>query len=242
MDLTVADLARAVGRSENYIRQHIHRKHLNARRVGRNVLVALDEASRWARKRGLAFVSPEPIATTGAMKHRTARMTVLTWQEPRAQPINLFTLIRHRRRDALGPWATEPDGKWVRDDLGEGLRQFTLDTSFDRCQALVDQITASGTLAMNGTDVRYALQSVPRRHWAYRNEIRPFHYFLRSPFARHSAEIIEYWSFEEEPRNRWREMLGVVSRQLAGSARSLGLPARRTLGSRWKSHDCRRCG
>ena len=174
MDLTVADLAHAVGRSENYIRQHIHRKHLIARRVGRNVIVTLDEASRWARKRGLAFVSPEPVVTTGAMKHRTARMTVLTWQETRAQPINLFTLIRHRRRDALGPWATQPDGNWSRDDLGEGLRQFTLDTSFDHCQALVDQITATETMAMDGTDVRYALERVPRRHWAYRNEIRPF--------------------------------------------------------------------
>ena len=185
MDLTVADLAYAVGKSENYIRQHIHRKHLLARRVGRHVVVTLAEASRWARKRGLAFVSPERVVTTGAMKQRTARMTVLTWQEPRAQPINLFTLIRHRRRDALGPWVTEPDGRWSRDDLGDGLRQFTLDTSFDRCQGLVDQITASGTLAMDGTDVRYALEPVPRRHWAYRNEIRPFHHFLRSPFVRH---------------------------------------------------------
>ena len=224
MDLTVADLARAVGRSENYIRQHIHRKHLIARRVGRSVLVTLDEAARWARKRGLAFVSPEPIATTGAMKHRTARITVLTWQEPRAQPINLFTLIRHRRRDALGPWATEPDGRWSRDDLGDGLRQFTLDTSFDRCQGLVDQITASGTLAMDSTDVRYALEPVPRRHWAYRNEIRPFHYFLRSPFERHSAEVIEYWSFEEEPRNRWREMLGSLPASSRARLAHLGFP------------------
>ena len=224
MDLTVADLAHAVGKSENYIRQHIHRKHLLARRVGRNVVVTLDEASRWARKRGLAFVSPEPIVTTGAMNNRTARMTMLTWQEPGAQPINLFTLIRHRRRDALGPWATEPDGRWSRDDLGDGLRLFTLDTSFDRCQGLVDQITTSGTLAMDGTDVRYALGPVPRRHWAYRNEIRPFHHFLRSPFVRHSAEIIEYWSFEEEPRSRWRVMLGSIPVSSRAQLAHLGFP------------------
>ena len=56
MVLTVAELALAVGRSENYIRQHIHRKHLTARKDGRSVFVALDEASRWARERGLPFV------------------------------------------------------------------------------------------------------------------------------------------------------------------------------------------
>ena len=166
MDLTVADLARAVGKSENYIRQHIHRKHLVARRVGRNVLVTLDEASRWARKRGLAFVSPEPMVTTGAMKNRTARMTVLTWQEPEAQPINLFTLIRHRRRDALGPWATQPDETWTDANLdARGLRLFTLDASFERCRALVDRIQDSGALLIDGTEVRYSLEPVPRCHW-----------------------------------------------------------------------------
>ena len=224
MDLTVADLAHAVGRSENYIRQHIHRGHLTIRREGRSVYVTLDEASRWARERGLALVSPESIVTTGAMERRTARLTLLTWQEPSAQLINLFTLIRHRRRDALGPWVTEPDGNWSCSDLGEGLRQFTVDTSFDRCQDFVDQITASGTLAIDGADVRYAVEPVPRRHWAYRNEIRPFHYFLRSPFARHSAEIIEYWSFEEEPRNRWREMHGSFQAISHAQLAHLGFP------------------
>ena len=35
MNLTVAELARAVGKNENYVRQHIHRGHLAVRRVER---------------------------------------------------------------------------------------------------------------------------------------------------------------------------------------------------------------
>ena len=58
MDLTIAELAQAVGKSENYVRQHIHRKHLTARRVGRSVFVTLDQAARWARERGLPFGAP----------------------------------------------------------------------------------------------------------------------------------------------------------------------------------------
>ena len=69
MDLTIAELARAVGKNESYVRQHIHRKHLTVQRGGRNVFVALDEAARWARERGLPFGTPARIsATAGDMK------------------------------------------------------------------------------------------------------------------------------------------------------------------------------
>ena len=115
MNLTIAELARAVGKSETYVRQHVHRKHLTTRRDGRNVSVALSEALRWARERGLSLDVPaRATVTTGGVKDRTARMTVLVWDAPGAQPRNLFTLIRHRRRDALGPWAGEPDESLVR--------------------------------------------------------------------------------------------------------------------------------
>ena len=49
MNITIAELACAVGKSENYVRQHVHRKHLTARKDGRNVSVAPNEALRWAR-------------------------------------------------------------------------------------------------------------------------------------------------------------------------------------------------
>ena len=224
MDLTVADLAHAVGRSENYVRQHVHRHHLTVRREGRSVFVTLVEASRWARERGLPFSLPTRAITTATAIPRAARMTLLTWQEGGTQAINLFTLVRHRRQDALGPWASRPDETWSRCDLGDGFERFTLDAPFDRCQALVDQITGMGTLVIDGTEIRYVLQPVPRRHWAYRNEIRPFHHFLRSPFSRHSAEIIEYWSFEEETRDRWLEVLASFSPSWRSQLAHLGFP------------------
>ena len=224
MELTVSDLASAVGRSENYIRQHIHREHLTARREGRNVLVALDEALRWAHERGLRFELPTRATTTAAMHPRTARMTVLACQGRGTRTINLFTLIRHRRRDALGPWASPPDETWSRCTLGDGILLFTLDTSFERCQALVDQIVDSGTLAVDGADVLYALEPVPRRHWAYRSQIRPFYHSIRSPFSRHSAEVIEYWSFDEGPRSRWLEVLQSFPTNSRSQLAHLGFP------------------
>ena len=39
MSLTVADLALAIGKDENYVRQHIRRKNLEARKDGRRVFV-----------------------------------------------------------------------------------------------------------------------------------------------------------------------------------------------------------
>ena len=48
MNFTISELALAVEKSETYVRQHIHRKHLSAQKEGRNVFVALDEAARWA--------------------------------------------------------------------------------------------------------------------------------------------------------------------------------------------------
>ena len=111
-------------------------------------------------------------------------MTVLAWQGCGTLMINLFTLIRHRRRDALGPWANPPDETWSRCALGDGILLFTLDTSFERCQALVDQIMDSGTLAIDGADIQYALEPVPRRHWAYRSQIHP----STTRFAVHSHD------------------------------------------------------
>ena len=225
MNLTIAELARAVGKNETYVRQHVHRKHLTARRQGRNVFVALDEAARWARERGLSFDTPARISATARdIKGRAARMTVLTWVEPDARPRNLFTLVRHRRQDALGPWASDPGECWSSEDLGHGLRLLSFDAPFEHCQALIDHILDSGTLEIDGVDVDYSLHLIPRRHWAYRDD-RPFtDASVRSPFSRHSAEIIEYWSFGAELRDRWLKVLESSPGGLPPRLMRLGFP------------------
>ena len=228
MNLTIAELARAVGKSETYVRQHVHRKHLTTRRDGRNVSVALPEAVRWARERGLSLDVPARAkVTTGGVKDRTARMTVLVWDAPGAQPRNLFTLIRHRRRDALGPWAGEPDESWSTHDLGHELRLFSFDASFERCRALVDRVLDSGTLDIGALEIRYALEPVPRRHWAYRDD-RPFaDASMRSPFSQNSAEVDEYWSFAAEPRQRWLDVPAVIEGRAPAGLSGLGFPLER---------------
>ena len=225
MNLSIAELARAVDKSEIYVRQHIHRKHLTVQKDGHNVSVAVDEAVRWARERGLSFKVPARASVTaGAMNGRTARMTVLAWHAPSAQPRNLFTLIRHRRQDALGPWANESDETWSGDDLGHELRLFSIDASLERCQAFVDQIVDSGTLEIDGLEIHYALEFTPRRHWAYRDDRPLVAASMRSPFAKHSAEIIEYWSFAAEPRKCWLEVLESLPANLPPRLAHLGFP------------------
>ena len=226
MDLTIAELAQAVDKSESYVRQHIFRKHLTTRREGRNVFVELQEAARWARERGLSFGTPARISTTaGDMKCRAARMTVLTWNESGKRPRNLFTLVRHRRQDALGPWASEIGESWSKEDLGHGLRVLSFDASLERCQALVNDILDCGTLDIEGgIEVDYALHPVPRRHWAYRDDRPLTDASVRSPFSKNSAEIIEYWSFEPELRDRWLETLESSAKGVPPDLTCLGFP------------------
>ena len=225
MNLTIAELADAVERSETYVRQHIHRKHLAVVREGRRVYVALDEARRWAVDRGISFRSP--VRATMAMTpmwDRAARMTVLAWKAPSGQLRNLFTLARHRCKDGLGPWRSEPDEDWRIEQLTRDLLLLAFDASWERCEPIIDRVLDSGTLRAEDLEVEYALESVPRRHWAYRDQRGPLDRCLRSPFARHSAEIIEYWSFEDQPRKDWREELeSSLSQRLSLFAR-LGFP------------------
>ena len=225
MKLTIVGLARAVNRSETYVRQHVHRKHLAVRREGRNVYVPLDEAERWARERGLNLVLPARVAVaTDRMQDRAARMTVLAWCGPGDQVHNLFTLIRHRRQHSLGPWDREPSEKWSSDDLGHDIRLFRFDAPLSRCQEHIDQILNSGALEINGLGVRYSLASVPRCHWAYRDSRPHAEVSVVSPFSRHSAEVTEYWSFTEAPRKHWLDVVESLPPNVPRPFSSIGFP------------------
>ena len=225
MNLTIAELARAVGKGETYVRQHVHRKHLTTRKDGRNVFVTLDEAARWASKRGLSLDVPLGAAVTaGDAKDRAARLTVLVWHAPGANPRNLFTLLRHRRRDSLGPWAGKPDEAWTAHDLGHELRLLSFDAPFERCRALVDHVLDSGTLETGDLEVRYALEPIPRHHWAFRDDRPLADASIRSPFSNHSAEIVEYWSFMAEPRQRWLDVLDSLQGTAPAGLARLGFP------------------
>ena len=225
MQFTIPELARAVGKSEGFIRQHIHREHLAVHRDGRNVTVALDEAVRWAQERRLPFIAPagDPM-TTATGGERTARMTVLSWHEPDMHPRNLFTHLRHRRKDASGPWEGKPAEVWQTEDLGHTLRMSTSDGPLERCQAFVDHVLKCGTLAIADSEITYTLEPQPRRHWAYRDQ-RPYaEASVPSGFSRSSAEVTEYWSLAPEPRKAWMEVLKSQTADLEKRLRRLGFP------------------
>ena len=223
MPLTIPELARAVGKSENYVRQHIFRKHLAVQKDGRNISVTLDEALRWARERQLPFELPANARElTPAMENRTARMTVLTLHRPEMKPCNLLTVVRHRRQDALGPWSNEPGETWTNENLGNGLRLYSLEAPLNHCRTLVDGIRDAATLTIHGEQIDYALERIPRRHWAFRDERGHADASMISPFSRHSAEIVEYWSLAAEPRKHWLELLNSRRGQMPLSR--LGVP------------------
>ena len=208
MHLTIPELARAVGMSENYVRQHIFRKHLTVQRDGRNVSVTHDEARRWSRERQLPFEPPaEAREPTRTAQSRAARMTVLALHRPEKKTCNLLTVLRHRRLDALGPWSNEPSKIWSSEDLGNGLRLSSLDAPLEHCQALVEGILDSATLVIDDDQIHYAIERIPRHRRAFRDERGLTDASMTSPFSRYSAEVIEYWSLSAESRRCWLKLL-----------------------------------
>lgn len=223
MNLTIAELARAVGKSESFVRQHIHRGHLPARRAGGRVSVALDEALNWARSRELPLVRPhsawsENLSTTD----RVARITVLAWQPKGERARNLLTVVRLRARSTLGPWAPETNGEWSREEAKGDLRLFSADHPADTAREAISQIVDAGELSVGETDVHYALGPTPRRHGAYRDDRPGEETGIRSPFTNHSAAITEYWSQADELGDRWYALLGAPPPGLAPLLARLG--------------------
>ena len=232
MYLTIADLALAVKKSENYVRQHINRKHLTVERKGRNVFVALAEADRWARERGLSLDLPTHASIPAkGVESRVARVTVLSWHPKNGNPVNLLTLMCHRQRESLGPWASEPNGVWTSEVILSGQSDESEEfwfhhvyVSLEECRVMIDHILDEGRLGIDGVEIRYSLERPPRRHWAYRDERSNIGHSFRSPFSKHSADVTEYWSFVDEPRQRWMRIAESCGNQLEPLLNRLGFP------------------
>lgn len=225
MNLTVSELATAVGQHENYVRQHIHRRHLKVRRKGRRVEVPLDQAVQWAATRGLSFVPPKRISMTALdQDERNARMTVLVWHPHKGKARNLFTLIRHRKKETMGPWSDGVDTTWKMQDLGDDLSLLSLDASYAKCREQVASVLASGVLRAHEKVIHYVLEELPRNHWAYRGYGHRPHTSIRSPFSMHSAAITEYWSFDDAPHKRWLSLSDPLAEGLRRALQRLGFP------------------
>ena len=82
-----------------------------------------------------------------------------------------------------------------------------MDASFAHCRGLVDYILEFATLSIDGVDIHYDMEPIPRCHRAFRDERRLADAPLRSPFSSHSAVIIEYWSLAPEAKRHWLDVL-----------------------------------
>ena len=232
MSFTVTDLARAIGKDENYVRQHIRRKNLAARKDGRRLFVEEAEAARWARERGLPLSQAIRLPESGGeVSTRVARMTVLALLAPTGTSMNMFTLVRHRDRRTLGPWARVEDPTWHRETTSvedsyqsRSLFLYRLDASLAKCQEIVNGILENGVLIIEGNEIQYALECGPRRHWSYQVYTENQRALLESPFGRHSAELTEYWSFDAESQERWMAALKVDNEVSRAMAKALHFP------------------
>ena len=232
MYLTVSDVALAVSKSQDYVRRRIHQNRLVANREGRRFFVDQFEAARWAHESGLPFVLtvPNP-GSIERIRCRVARLTVLAWHPNDKAPVNLFTHIRHRRYDSLGPWAAHPDGSWSKEmipinDVAEPgeLRMYRLDAPFEHCQSMINGILIGGVLGIDGIEIKYSLEHEARRYWAYRDSIGRNGLSVLSPFSNYSAEVIEAWSFNDELQQRWQELTTSPPSNLQTFLNSLKFP------------------
>ena len=168
---------------------------------------------------------------------RTARLSVLAWHPKDGKAHNLFTHIRHRHPDGMGPWADEPGRVWrtmafpYNETVGRGeIQLHRLDAPLTHCLDLVKDTLDGNAMTINGLDIGYALTQPPRSHWAYRNPLGTDHHSVNSPFSRHSAEVTEFWSFAPEPRDQWRKICeSYIPSQLEDHLRGLGFPLHQRL-------------
>ena len=232
MSFTISDLALAIGKDENYVRQHIRRNNLAVLREGRRVFVEEAEAVRWAKEKGLplsqAIRTPE---LDGEVSKRAARMTVLALQASNGTSTNMFTLIRHRDHKSLGPWAENENLNWHREttsvenaDQAESLVLYRLDATLAKCQEIAKRILQTGVLDIEGSEIQYSIEQSPRHHWTYRNHTSSHQEALETPFARHSAEITEYWCLDSETQARWMATLKVAEEAACAMAKVLHFP------------------
>ena len=237
MSLTVADLALAIGKDENYVRQNIRRKNLAARKDGRRVFVEEAEAARWAKERGLPFSQAiGPLDLDDEVSARAARMTVLAIQGTDGTSTNVFTLVRHRDRRSLGPWDKEENLNWSCDrvpveNAGEtkSLAFYRCDAKMAKCQELVEQILQEGKLEIEGQEVQFALESKPRHHWAYQEGTPRGRETVNSPFRNGSAEITEYWCFGAEAQELWTATVQTAAETSEKMAAALHFPINQRL-------------
>ena len=158
----------------------------------------------------------------GGIEDRTSRMSVLSWHQRGGKAFNLFTHIRHRRADGMGPWAGEPDRVWrtttfpSNETVQQGeIKLHRLDAPLAYCLELVKDILENNVRVVEGHEVSYALEKTARCHWAYRNQMGKDDHSVNSPFASYSAKVTEFWSFEPGPRDYWRRVCeSYTSRQL----------------------------
>ena len=222
---SVSELAQAVGKTENFVRQHIHRRHLKPLKEGRQTYVTTEEAHRWCRARGLSFTPPPALQVAPLPQDRAVRIAVAAFSLPDGTFVNAFTHVRIRGPEHLGPWAPAPDGRWHREQLDHGFELFSTDTDPGRCEALISDALGHGTISLGDQPCHYDLLPSPRLHWAYRNHHGDRDAQLLSPFSSHSAEVREYWSRDGDTRRMLTDALDALPANW-DDFQSLGFPLR----------------
>ena len=222
-DYTIQELAEAVDKTENFIRQHIFRGHLESEKKGHRTYVTYAEARRWCRERGLTITQPQLSLADFVAKPKVARLTVAARLCDDGQYLNLFTLLRIRRRDLLGPWQPPVNKLRKSEEFDNSIFLFTLDGDLSSCGSLINLALDSGKIELGDRICRFDVHESPRSFRAYRDHHGDYDEPIQSPFKDHSASIREYWCRESETRRKLLEELSenIPSQEEFGS---LGFP------------------
>ena len=203
--LTVNQVAEAVSKSANYVRQHLHRGHLESETEAGQRMISVEALLRWAQARDLK-VDPMLVAglrspsTEADAEPRAARVAVLAHVDGDRR-INLATTIRHRRVDGLGPWAGVAPPKWRKQQPHPSLELWTIEVHDDSWEDMLHEMVR-GVLDIEGRAVEYQLEPLPRRHLLVRDHTRGVGDGLASPFGQ-SADVVERWCLDDALRERW---------------------------------------
>ena len=224
-DFTIQQLAEAVGKTENFIRQHIFRGHLKFKKEGHRTYVTYTEARRWCRERGLTISQPQLSLADFVAKPKVARLTVAARLCDDGQYLNLFTLLRIRRRDRLGPWQPSVNEVWKSEEFDNAIFLFTFDGDLSSCESMINLARDSGKIELGDRICRFDVHESPRSFRAYRDHHGDYDEPIQSPFKDHSASIREYWCRESETR---RQLLEELSENIPSQKEfgSLGFPLR----------------
>lgn len=195
--LTIAELARASGKTENNIRQNIFRKLLKSTKRGNVVEISRKEAERWAKKKKITLqFSPEESEKIDLLNERSVRIHVLAGLAPNSRWINIVTAVKQRRLAELATSSWEV----LAETDDKGLQLLKWDCKESEANSWIEKAAAGAAETILGTEIHFNVGSSAKHYFCPRihdDDKAPAPQV--SPFANASATAVEFMAGDDLP-------------------------------------------